>query len=153
VDFAELNSYNIGGLSAAILRCVHSDSIRYIFSATGKGRRRLREVQSHALHYTKYIFIQSDEDVRTWLLLNQPNKDPLVILIYSHRPATQTRPPIPPEPRHQSLAPDAVSNWANAAAGRNVNRRRQPNTKANPTSGTKASGSQNLQDPPLSLRE
>jgi len=44
-----------------------------------------------------------------------------------------------------------VSNWANAAAGRNVNRGHQPNAKANPMSGTKASGSQNPQDSPLFL--
>ena len=121
MDFAELNSYDIGWLSSAILRCIPLDSIRYIFCATGKGQRELHEDPSHVLYYTNYIFIQSDEDVRTWLLLNQPNQDLLDVLVYCHPPATQTRPPTPPEPRQKYQAPDAVSNWANAAAGRNVN--------------------------------
>jgi len=73
-------------MSLAILRCVPSDSIRYIFGATGEGRRKLREDPIHALHYSNYIFIQSDEDVRNWLLTNQPNEDPLDVLVYCHRP-------------------------------------------------------------------
>jgi len=152
VDFAELNSYDIGGLSSAILRCVPSDSIHYIFGAMGEGRRKPREDPSHALHYTNYIFIQYDEDVRTWLLSNQANEDPLDVLVNCHHPATQRRPPTPPEPRHRYQAPDAVSNWSNAAAGHNVNPGCQQNTKANPMSRTKASESQNPQDSPLSLR-
>jgi hypothetical protein len=151
VDFAELNSYDIGGLSSAILRCVPSDSIRYIFGATGEGRRELREDPTHALHYSNYIFIQSDEDVRTWLLSNQPNEDPLDVLVYCHRPSTPARPATPPEPRHRYLAPNAVSNWANALAGRNVNPAAQPKGKAIPMNSTKASGSQNPQDSPLFL--
>lgn len=151
MDFAELNSYDIGGLSSAILRCVPSDSIRYIFGATGEGRRELREDPTHALHYSNYIFIQSDEDVRTWLLSNQPNEDPLDVLVYCHRPSTPARPATPPEPRHRYLAPNAVSNWANALAGRNVNPAAQPKGKAIPMNSTKASGSQNPQDSPLFL--
>jgi len=77
------------------------DSIRYIFGATGEGRCKLYEVTSHALHYTNYIFFQSDEDVRTCLLSNQPKKDPLDALVYCHRPVTQTRPPTPPELRNR----------------------------------------------------
>jgi len=133
------------------LRCVPSDSIRYIFGATGEGRHELREDPSHALHYTNYIFIQSDEDVRTWLLSNQPNKDPLDVLVYCHRPSTADRPTTPPEPRHRYLAPNAVSNWANAVAGRNVILAAQPKAKAIPMNSTKASGSRNAQDPPLFL--
>jgi len=151
VDFAELNSYEIGGLSSAILRCVPSDSIRYIFGATGEGRRELREHPTPGLHYSNYIFIQSDEDVRTWLLSNQPKEDPLDVLVYCHRPSTAARPATPPEPRHRYLAPNAVSNWANALAGRNVNPAAQPNGKAIPMNSTKASGSQNPQDSHLFL--
>jgi len=151
VDFAELNSYDIGGLSSAILRCLPSDSIRYIFGATGEGRRELGEDPTHALHYSNYIFIQSDEDVRTWLLSNQPNEDPLDVLVYCHRPSTSARPATPPEPRHRYLAPNAVSNWAKALAGRNVNPAAQPKGKAIPMNSTKASGSQNPQDSPLFL--
>jgi len=70
LDFAESNSYDFAGLSWAFVRCVHLDRIRYIFCATGKGRRELREDSTLAVHYSNYIFIQSDEDVRTWLLSN-----------------------------------------------------------------------------------
>jgi len=86
VDFAELNSYDIGGLLLAISRCVLLDSIGYIFGATGEGRRELREDPTYALHYSNYIFIQSNEDVRTWLLSNQPNEDLRDVLVYCHRP-------------------------------------------------------------------
>jgi len=98
VDFEQLNSYDIAGLSSAILRYVPSDSIRYIFGATGEGRRELREDPSHALHYSNYISIQSDEDVLTLLLSNQSNEDPLDVLVYCHHPSTPARPAIPPEP-------------------------------------------------------
>jgi len=151
VDFAELNSYDIGGLSSEILRCVPSDSIRYIFGAPGEGQRELRENPTHVLHYSNYIFIKGDEDVRTWLLSNQPNEDPLDMLVYCHGPSTPARPATPPEPRHRYLAPNAISNWANALAGRNVNRAAQPKGKAIPMNSTKASGSQNPQYSPLFL--
>ena len=63
VDFAELNSYEIGGLSSAILRCLPLDSIHYIFGATGEGWCELHENSTHALHYSNNIFFQSEEDV------------------------------------------------------------------------------------------
>jgi len=153
VDCVELNSYDIGGLLSAILRCVASDRICYILGAMGEGRRELREDPLHTLNYTNYIFIQSDEDVRTWLLSNQHNEDPLDVLVYCDRPGTQTRPATPPEPRHRYLAPVIVCNWANTAAGLIINRGCQLNTKPIPTRGTKASGSQNQQVSHLSLRE
>jgi len=153
VDCAELNSYDIGGLSSAILKCVPSDSIYYIFGATGEGRRTLSEDPSYTLQYTNYILLQRNEEVRTWLRANQPNEDLRDALVYCHYLATQMRPPKPPKLRHRYLAPDAVSNRANVAAGHNVNWGYQPNTKANPTSSTKPSGSQNPTDSPLSLWE
>jgi len=149
VDFAELNSYDIGGLSSAFLRCVPSDSIHYIFGATGEGQCELRENPTHALHYSNCSFIQSDEEVRTWLLWNQPNEDPLEVLGYCHRPSTPARPATTREPRHRYLAPNAASNWANALAGCNVNPAAQPKGKAMSMTSTKASGSQNPQDSPL----
>jgi len=139
VDFAELNSYDSGGLSSAILRCVPSDSIRYIFGATGEGRRDPCEDPTHALHYSHYIFIQRDMDVLTWLLSNQPNEDLLDVLVYSHRPSTPARPATPQELRHRYLTPNAVSNWANTLAGCNVNPAAPPKGKAIPMNSTKAS--------------
>ena len=151
MDFAELNSYEIGGLSSAILRCVPLDSICYIIGTTGEGRQELREDPTHALHYSTYIFILCDEVVRTWLLLNQPNENPLDVLVYCYHRSTPARPTTPPEPRHIYLAPNAVSNWANALAGHNVNPAAQPKGKAIPMNGTKASRSQNPQESPLFL--
>ena len=121
MDCAELNSYDIRGLSSPILRCVPADRIRYILGTTGEGRHELREDPTHALHYSNLIFIHTDEDVRTWLLSNQRNKDPLDVLVYCHRPSLPARPATPLEPRHRNQSPNAVSNWANALAGRNVN--------------------------------
>jgi len=152
VDIAELNSNDIGGLLSAILRCVPSDSIRYIFGGTGEGRSELREDPTHPLHYSNYIFIQREEDVRTWLLSNQPNEHPLDVLVYCHVPSTPARPATPPEPRDRYLAPNALSNWANPLAGRNVNPAAQPKGKAIPMNSTKAGGSQNPQDSPLFLQ-
>jgi len=42
VHFAELNSYDIGGLSAIISRTVPHNMICYILGATGEGRQQLR---------------------------------------------------------------------------------------------------------------
>jgi len=63
------------------------------------------------------------------------------MLVYFHRPSMSARPAIQPEPRHIYLAPNAVSNWANALAGHNVNPAAQPKEKAIPLNGTTASGS------------
>jgi len=70
VQFAELDSYDIWGLSAMISRNVPNDRIRYILGATGEGRRRLRRVPSERLSCIDYVFIDSDETVRAWLLSN-----------------------------------------------------------------------------------
>jgi len=151
VDFAELNSYDIACLSSAIFGCVPSDRIRYIFGTRGEGRRELRADPTHGLHYSNYIFIQINEDIRTWLLSNQPNEDPLDVLVYCHRPSRPARPATPPEPSHRYLAPNAVSNWANALGGRNVNAAGQPKNEAIPLNSTKASRSQNPPASPLFL--
>jgi len=95
-----------------------------------------------------FIFIESDEDIRTWLLSNQPNEAPFAVLVYCHRPSTPATAATPPEPRHQYLAPNAVSDWANALAGRNVNLAAQPKGKAIPLTGPKACGPHNPQDCP-----
>ena len=42
VRFAELNSYDIRGLSAIVSRTVPHNMIRYILAATGEGRQQLR---------------------------------------------------------------------------------------------------------------
>ena len=64
VQFAELDSYHIRGLSAIISRNVPNDRIRYILGATGEGCRRLRRVPSEPVSCIDYVFIDSDETVR-----------------------------------------------------------------------------------------
>jgi len=69
-----------------IPRNVPNDRICYILGATGEGRRRLRRVPSERVSCIDYVFIDSDETVRAWLLSNPVLDDPpdLMIYCYSH---------------------------------------------------------------------
>jgi len=117
VQFAELDSYNIRGLSAMISRNVPNERIRYILDATGGGRRRLRRVPSERVSCIDYVFIHSDEMVRAWLLSNPVLDDPLDLMIYCYRDEGDTRPATPSLRAHQFLHEDAVADWAASAAG------------------------------------
>jgi len=68
VGFAELNAYDIRGLSAIISRTVPHNAIRYILGATSEGRNEPCLHPSFPLSYINYVFIKNDEDVRAWLL-------------------------------------------------------------------------------------
>ena len=85
LEFAELDSYDIRGLSAMIYRCVHHHRICYIIGATVEGHRRLGRYPNEPLSSVEYIFIASDEDVRTRLLSNSGFNDPLDLLLYCYR--------------------------------------------------------------------
>ena len=85
LDFAELDSYDIRGLSAMIYRCVPHHRIHYIIGATGEGCRRLCRYPNEPSSFIEYIFIESDEDVRTWLRSNSGLDDPLDLLLYCYR--------------------------------------------------------------------
>jgi len=61
VQFAELDSYDMRGLSAIIVRNEQNDRIRYILGATGEGRRRLHGVASKRVSCIDYVFIDSDK--------------------------------------------------------------------------------------------
>ena len=117
VQFAELDSYDIRGLSSMISRNVPNDRIRYILDATGEGRRRLRRVPSERVSCIDYVFIDSNEMVRAWLLLNPVLDDPLDLMIYCYRHEGDTRPATPSLRAHQYLYEDAVTDWAASAAG------------------------------------
>ena len=118
VGFAELNSYDIRGLSAIISRTVPHNAIRYILGATGEGRQALRLHPGFQLSYIDYVFIENDQDVRAWLLSNPVLEDPLDLLVYCHRPDTPWREATPPLRGHSYLHENAVANWAQEAAGR-----------------------------------
>jgi len=117
VQFAELDSYDILGPSAMISRNVPDDRIRYILGATGEGRRRLRRVPSERVSCIDYVFIDSNETVRAWLLSNPVLDDPLDLMIYCYRDEGDTRPVTPSLSAHQYLHEDAVADWADSAAG------------------------------------
>jgi len=117
VQFAELDSYDIQGLSAMISRNVPNDRIRYILGATGEGRRRLCRVPSERVSCIDYVFIESDEMVRAWLLSNPVLDDPLDLMIYCYRDEGDTRPATPSLRAHKYLHVDAIADWADFPAG------------------------------------
>jgi len=100
-----------------ISRNVPNDRIPYILGATGEGRRRLRRVPSEGVSCIDYVFIDSDETVRAWLLSNPVLNDPLDLLIYCYCDECDTRPATPSLRAHQYLHEDPVADWANSAAG------------------------------------
>ena len=85
VQFAELDSYDIWGLSAMVSRNVPNSQIRYILGATGEGCGRLGRVPSQRLSCIDYVFIDCDERVRAWLLSNPVLDDPLDLIMYCYR--------------------------------------------------------------------
>ena len=116
VRFAELNSYDIHGLSAIISRTVPHNMIHYILGATGEGRQQLHLHPGAHLSYIDYVFIENDEDVRAWLLSNPVLDDPLDLLVYCHRRDTRGRLPTPPMRGHNYLRENAIANWVSTAA-------------------------------------
>ena len=115
VGFAELTSYDIRGLSAIISRTVPHNAVRYILGATGDGRQQLRLNPGFQLSYIDYVFIESDQDVRPWLLSNPVLQDPLDLMVHCHRPATQERAATPPLRGHNYLPQNSIANWARQA--------------------------------------
>jgi hypothetical protein len=116
VEFAELDSYDIRGLSAMIYRSISHHRIRYILGATGEGRRRLRRTPGAVLNNIDYVFIESDETVRAWLLSNPVLDDPLDLLVYCYRDRHDKRAVTPPLHRINYLHKTAVRDWARDAA-------------------------------------
>jgi len=103
VGFAELNAYDIPGLSVSISRRVPHNAIRYILGATGEGRKELCLHPAFPLSYINYVLIENDEDVRAWLVSNPVLEDPLDLLVYCHRRYTADRVPTPALRRHNYL--------------------------------------------------
>jgi len=113
VQFAELDSYDIFGLSAMITRSIRHETIGYILGATGEGSRLLRYYPNTPLSWINYVFIDDDKALRAWLLSNPVLEDPLDLLIYCHRPNNVSREPTPGLRGHNYLVPGAVTHWAN----------------------------------------
>jgi len=118
VVFAELDSYDIRGLSAMIYRSVPHQRIRYILGATGKRRRRLRRSPMRELDSMDYVFIDSVEMVRAWLLSNPVLDDPLDVMMYCYRHRGSERQDTPALRRVDYLNQNDVQHWAHDPAQR-----------------------------------
>jgi len=118
VGFAVLNSYDIRALLAIKARTVPHNAVRYILGATGDGPQQLGMHPGFQLSYIVYVFIESDQDVRAWLLLNAVLEDPLDLMVYCHRPATRERAATPPLRGHNYLPANGIANWAQQAGAR-----------------------------------
>jgi len=84
VVFANFNSYDIRGLSATICRSVPHHQIDYILGATGDGCRRLGTSPMRELDSMDYVFIDSDETVRVWVLSNPVLNHRLDLRLYCY---------------------------------------------------------------------
>ena len=112
VHFAEVDSYDIRGLSAMIHRTVPHHRIRYILGATGAGRSRLSRHGDNPLSSFDYVFIKNDETVRAWLLSNPVLDDPLELMLYCYRDRNDRQQDTPALTRVNYLAQNDVSKWA-----------------------------------------
>ena len=118
VVFAELNSYDVHGLSAIIARTGPHKAIRYILGATGEGCHQLRLHPAFQLSYIDYMFMENDEGVRAWLRSNPVLEEPLDLLVHCQPPATRERLATLPFRGHDNLQENANTNWAQHAAAR-----------------------------------
>jgi len=112
VVFAELDSYDIRGMSAMIYRSVPHHRIRYIHGATGERRRRLCRSPMRELDSMDYVFIDSDETVRAWLISNPVLDDPLDLMMYCYRDRGSGRQDTPVLRGVAYLNENDVRNWA-----------------------------------------
>jgi len=112
VVFAELDSYDICGMSAMIYRSVPHHRIRYILGATGEGRSRLCRSPMRELDSIDYVFIDSDETVRAWLLSHPVLDDPLDLIVYCYHDLGSERQDTPALRTVDYLNQNDVRNWA-----------------------------------------
>jgi len=139
VQFAELDSYDIRGLSSMITRSIRHETIRYRLGATGVGQQLLHDYPNTPLSWINYVFIDNNEAAMAWLLSNRVLEDLLELLIYCHRPNNAISEPTPALRGHNYLVPGTVTNWANEAMARDQWRGgsfdpepRRPDPRANP---------------------
>lgn len=114
VRFGELDSYDIRGLCAMILRWVPFHRIRYILGATGEGSRFLTRHPEEPLSQFNTIWIENNESLRAWLLSNPVLLDPLNLLVYGYRDADDQAPDTPELRGHDYLDEDDVQDWGAA---------------------------------------
>jgi len=118
VVFPKLDSYDIRGMSAMVYRSVPHHRIRYILGATGDRRRRLRRSPMRELDSMDYVFINSDETVRAWLLSHPVLDDPLYLRVYCYRDRGSEWQETPALRRVDYLNQNDIRNWAHDPAQR-----------------------------------
>jgi len=116
VVFAQLDSYDIRGMSAMIYRSVPYHRICYILGATGEGRSRLRSSTMREFHSMDYVFIDSDETVGAWLLSNAMLDDPLDLMVYCYRDRGSGWQDTRAQRRVDYVNQNDVGNWAHDQA-------------------------------------
>jgi len=112
MHFAELDSYEMYGLSAMIYRTVHHHQIRYILGTTGAGCSWQSSHGDQPLSSWDYIFIENDESVRIWLHSNQILDEPLEMKVYCYRDQRDRSQNTLLLTRVNYLAQDNLRHWA-----------------------------------------
>jgi len=125
--------------------------IRYILGATGEGQQQLRLHPGAQLSYIDYFFIETDEDVRAWLLSNPVLDDPLDLLVYCHRPETRGRLPTPPLRGHNYLRENAIANWTSTAVPGNCIQAARSDARTDPGPSNAGGEQEQRDDSPLLL--
>jgi len=128
---------------------VPHNAILYILGATGEGRQELCLHPAFPVSYINYVFIENDEDVRSWLLSNPVLEDPLDLLVYCHRRYTADRVPTPPLRRHNYRPENAIADWARQAGARTGIQ--APRKEVRPDPGPANAGGNQANDSPLFL--
>ena len=124
---------------------------RYILGATGKGGQQLGLNPGAQLCYMDYVFIENDEAVRAWLLLNLVFDHSLDLLVYCHRPETRGRLPTPPLRGHNYLRENAIANWASTAAPGNRIQAARSDARTDPGPSNAGGEQEQRDDSPLFL--
>ena len=118
LEFDELDSYDIRGLSAIIYRCVPHHRVPYIIGATSEGHRWLGRAPNQPLSFIECIFIECDEDVDTLLLSNLGLDDTLDLILYCYRDRHDKRNDTAELRSLPYLGQDAIRHWARDPAAR-----------------------------------
>jgi len=90
------------------------NSHRYLIGATGECATRLRQDPEEPLPLRQLIFLNTDDDIRAWLLANNGH-DPLDLLVLEPRPEDGDdldETPEPPNGRYPFFDRDVSDEWA-----------------------------------------
>ena len=126
------------------------NTVRYILGATGNGRQQLRMHPGFQLSYIDYVFIESNQDIRVWLLSNPVLEDPLDLIVYCHDPATREWAATPPLRGHNYIPESPIANWGRQAGAHTVIQASQMEVRPDP--GPANAGGNQGNDSPFFLQ-